>query len=218
MNKKYVIITFLCILLSFLAGIITKDLLVGGTILATGLLCSYFAGEGRKITYIYGFINYVLMGYVSFKNHLYGIFFAYLFIFSPLQIHGFLNWKKNVNQDESVVTRAFTLKNSFVIVFSCILGSALVGFLLSLLPGQQLAFLDATSNCVNLCGIILLNLRFKEAWWLWLVNNLVDLSIWIIVALHQGEGSMMMLLVSIGYLLLNIYGIVQWSKAKRKQI
>ena len=79
MNKKYFIITCLCVGFSLLAGILTKDLFVGGTILATGLLCSYFACEGRRINYIFGFINYVLMGYVSFKNHLYGIFFVYLF-------------------------------------------------------------------------------------------------------------------------------------------
>ena len=71
--------------------------------------------------------------------------------------------------------------------------------------------MDASSNCINLCGIILMILRFKEAWWIWLVNNIIDLIIWIITVLNKGDGSIMMLLVSIGYLLINIYGIIKWT-------
>ena len=71
--------------------------------------------------------------------------------------------------------------------------------------------MDATSNCINLCGVILMILRFKESWWLWLFNNAVDLGIWFITFVNKGENSTMMLLVSIGYLLINIYGIIKWN-------
>ena len=96
MSKKYIIITLICIAMSVLSEIITQDLLVGGIILATGLLCAYFASEGKRINYILGLINYLLMGYVAFKNNLFGIFFFYIFVFSPLQVHGYLSWKKNL--------------------------------------------------------------------------------------------------------------------------
>ena len=77
--------------------------------------------------------------------------------------------------------------------------------------------MDAASNCINLCGVILMILRFKESWWLWLVNNVIDLSIWLITFLNKGEGSTMMLLVSIGYLLINIYGIIKWQLDAKKE-
>lgn len=211
MNKKYIIITLICIVMSIISGIIAKDLLIGGTILATGLLCAYFASEGKRINYILGLINYLLMGYVAFKNNLFGIFFFYIFVFSPLQINGYLSWKKNLDNDKNVKVREFTLKNSIIITLSCIVGSFVLGYLLSLIPGQRLAFMDASSNCINLCGVILMILRFKESWWLWLVNNIIDLIIWIITVIDKGNGSIMMLLVSIGYLLINIYGVVKWS-------
>lgn len=76
--------------------------------------------------------------------------------------------------------------------------------------------MDASSNCINLCGVILMILRFKESWWLWLINNIIDLSIWIITFINKGEGSSMMLLVSIGYLLINIYGIIKWHIEAKK--
>ncbi len=69
MNKKYIIITLMCLIISIVSGIISNDLLIGGTILLTGLLCAYFASEGKKINYILGLINYLLMCYVAFKNN-----------------------------------------------------------------------------------------------------------------------------------------------------
>lgn len=218
MNKKYITVISLCIILSLISGIISKDIIIGGTILLTGLLCAYFASEGKRSNYILGFINYIMMGYVSFKNHLYGIFFFYIFIFSPLQVKGFFSWKQNLNDNKNVKVREFTLRNSIIIISSCIVGSLILGYLLSLLPNQQLAFLDASSNCINLCGVILMILRFKESWWLWLINNIIDLSIWIIIFINHGEGSVMMLLVSIGYLLINIYGIVKWNLEAKKNL
>lgn len=218
MNKKYFIITLMCLIISIVSGIISNDLLIGGTILLTGLLCAYFASEGKKINYILGLINYLLMGYVAFKNNLFGIFFFYLFVFSPLQVKGFVTWNKNLNNNKNVKVREFTLKNSIIITLSCIIGSIILGYLLTLIPTQRLAFMDATSNCINLCGVILMILRFKESWWLWLINNIIDLIIWIITVINGGEGSIMMLLVSIGYLLINIYGVVKWNiEAKRNK-
>lgn len=216
MNKKHLIITSICAFISLISGIISNDIIVGRTILFTGLLCAYFASEGKRISYILGLINYILMGYVSFKNNLYGIFFFYIVIFSPLQINGFVTWNKNLDEEKNVKVREFTFKNSIIITLSCIVGSLLVGYLLTLIKGQRLAFMDASSNCINLCGVILIILRFKESWWLWLVNNIIDLCIWIITFASNGEGSLMMLLVSIGYLLINIYGIIKWNKKANK--
>ena len=216
MNKKYLIIIVLSLIVSIISGIISNDLIIGGTILLTGLLCAYFASEGKRINYILGLINYLLMGYVAFKNNLFGIFFFYIFIFSPLQVNGYITWNKNLDDDNKVNVREFTLKNSIIITLSCIVGSIVLGYLLTLIPTQRLAFMDATSNCINLCGVILMILRFKESWWLWLINNIIDLIIWIITVINGGSGSVMMLLVSIGYLLINIYGVIKWNIEAKK--
>ena len=197
MNKKYIAIISICFILSIISGIIAKDLIIGGTILFSGLLCAYFASEGKRVNYIFGLINYI-------------------FIFAPLQIHGFSTWKKNLNKDNNVNVREFNLKNSIIITSSCITGSFILAFLLNLIPNQRLALMDAASNCINLCGVVLMILRFKEAWWLWFINNIIDLSIWIITTLNNGTGSVMMLLVSIGYLLINIYGMIKWHINVRK--
>ena len=52
MSKKNIIIAIICIVISIISGIITNDILVGGLILASGLLCAYFASEGKRVNYI----------------------------------------------------------------------------------------------------------------------------------------------------------------------
>ena len=216
MNKKYIIITLISLTISIFFGIISNDLLIGGAILFTGLLCAYLATEGKRINYIISFINYLLMGYVALKNNLYGIATFYILIFAPLQINGYITWKDNIDENDTVKVREFNLKNSIIITLTCIICSFILGYLLSLIPSQKLAFLDASSNCINLCGVILMILRFKESWWVWLTNNIIDLIIWTITVINGGEGSIMMMLVSIGYLLINIYGIISWNKKAKK--
>ncbi len=160
-------------------------------------------------------MNYLFTGYVAYKNQLYGLFFFYIFIFSLLQIKGFSTWNQSLDQEGNVKVRGFTLKNSIIIITSCIIGSFLLGFLLTFIPGQRLAFMDASSNCINLCGVILMILRFKESWWIWLVNNIIDLSIWTITFINQGRNSFMVFLSSLFFLLLNIYGIMKWNKKEK---
>lgn len=61
-----------------------------------------------------------------------------------------------------------------------------------------------------------MNLRFKECWIVWLFNNIADLSIWITNFIKGSPNSTMMLIVSIGYLIINIYGTFKWIKLAKK--
>lgn len=119
-------------------------------------------------------------------------------------------------EERLIMSKKYIIITLICIAMSVLSGIIVLGYLLSLVPGQRLAFMDASSNCINLCGVVLMILRFKEAWWLWLINNIIDLIIWIITVIDKGNGSIMMLLVSIGYLLINIYGIIKWNIEARK--
>lgn len=158
----------------------------------------------------------MLNAYISYNNNLFGIAIISVLIFFPAQIYGYFNWNSNRNNKSEVNVRSFTIKNSIIIISSCIVGSLLLGYLLTKIPNQQLAFLDSSSNIINLCGIILMNLRFKECWVIWLFNNIFDLSIWIINVINKSPNSYMMLIVSIGYLLINVYGLVKWVSLEKK--
>ncbi len=218
MIKKYAKVIFFCVVFSFVSGVLSHDVFIGGLNLFTALLCAYFSCEGKRISYLLGFINYLLIGFVSFQNQLYGLFLFSVIVCPILQIQGYISWGKHLNEEKNVKVRSFTFKNSILITLSCVLGSFLLSYLLAFIPRQRLSFMDASSNIINLCAVILGVLRFKECWWIWLVNNCIDLGIWIITFVNKGEGSTMMLLVSIGYLLINIYGIIKWTLEAKRDI
>lgn len=211
-NKKNMIVIIVSAIISIIIGIISKDAIIGSLILFTSIMNSYLASIGKKESYITGLISSILTSYVSLKNNLYGLFFFYLVIFSPMQVYGYINWKNNEDDNNNVKIRAFTIKNSLIIIFACIIGSFLLGYLLTLIPNQKLAFLDASSNIINLCAVILMILRFNESWWIWLFNNIIDLIIWSVTFKNNGMAAFSMFTSSLIYLIINVYGIIKWNK------
>lgn len=215
MKKKEIIIVLGCIILSFVCGYLSHDVLIGSLTLLTAILSAYYSSEGKNINYIFGIINCLFIAYAGFQNHLYGLFAFYICIYVPFQMYGYHLWNLN-NKKDNVIVRSFDNKTSIIVILSCITGSLLIAFLLSLIPTQRLAFLDALSNVLNISAFILMMLRYKECWWVWLANNTVDLVIWTINLINHGADSTMMLLVSISYFLINIYGIYRWQKRSKQ--
>ena len=211
-NKKNIIVIIVSAIISMIIGIISKDAIIGSLILFTSIMNSYLASICKKESYITGLISSILTSYVSLKNNLYGLFFFYLVIFAPMQVYGYINWKNNEDDSKNVKIRAFTLKNSLIIIFACIIGSLLLGYLLTLIPNQKLAFLDSSSNIINLCAVILMILRFNESWWIWLFNNIIDLIIWSVTFKNNGMAAFSMFTSSLIYLIINVYGIINWNK------
>lgn len=203
------------ILLSVVAGWLTDDLLIGAPTLASGALAMYLAGNGSRNAYIMGVANYILLAFSALNNGLFGIAISYLLIYTPIQIVGFTAWRENSDKRDRVKARKFKFWHAVVIVMSCLVGSFCVGSLLTFIPGQQLAFADATSNTLNLCAEVLMMLRFRESWVLWLSNDIVDITMWSMVAIRGGNGLMVVIMTAIS-LVMDVRGIVNWSKAARR--
>lgn len=217
MNKKNAFLyPFIIIIFSIVCGIVTKDYFFGTAILMCGLLNGYYASTRKVCNYVFGLLFCIFNLYVSYINGLYGIFAFSLIIFIPSQIQGFISWLKNRNKNNEVIVKHFDLKTSLIVIVSSLLGSLGLGYLLTKVPGQNLAFLDSSSTILNVCTIVLMNLRYKEFWIIYLFNNIVDLIIWSINVCYGTPNAMMMLIVSIGYLLMNIYGLYKWLDSEKK--
>lgn len=213
--KDFIFVIF-SVVLSVVSGILSHDLLIGSATLLTALLSAYYSSVAKSINYVFAFINCLLIGYTGFENGLHGYFVFYIFIFAPLQVLGYFMWRKHKDKRDNLLVRRFTLKNAIIMLTSCIFGSFSLAFLLNLIPSQRLAIMDASSVILNLCAFILMTLRFRECWWVWIANNIIDLTIWIVNVVSHGSNAIMMLLVSISYLLINIYGIFVWQKQAKK--
>lgn len=214
--KETCIIPIIMIVMSFLIVLATKNGLFSFIILTSGLLNGWYAGLGKWYNYLFGMVFTLFNAYISWTVGLYGIAVLSALLYFPLQIHGLFDWHNRKNKNNEVKIRGFNTKISILITITCFGGSIGLGFILSKIPGQQLAFLDATSNAINICACILMVLRFRECWWILLGNNIVDLAIWVINFIGKSPNAIMMLIVSVSNLVLNIIALIKWEKNKRK--
>lgn len=114
--------------------------------------------------------------------------------------------------------KSLKAKQAILMCGAIIVFSLAVGLGLSLIPSQNLPFLDSCSQLINVAGVLLCSLRFRECWYIWLANNVIDLSIWIINLCSLSPGSLLMLITAIMYLIMNVVGLINWIKTENKQM
>ncbi len=214
--KETYLIPIILVFLSFIISIIIKNFVFNFIMLSSGLLNAWYAAVSKWYNYVFGIIFNLLNAYVCFKAGLYGIFIFSCLLYVPLQIIGLISWYKKKESDDKIKSKSFNFKTSILIIITCLFISVLLGYLLSKIPFQNLAFLDAVSNVMNICAFVLMNLRFKECFWIMLGNNTVDLLIWIINFLLKINNSLIMVFVSASYLILNVIAIIYWENKKDK--
>lgn len=209
--KKYnqIIVPILVCIISIIIGIFSKNTFVGMIVLITCILNSYYSSVGNKINFPIGVINNLALSYVALKNNNYGLVIFNLLFFMPTNIKGYFEWNKNSNKDV-VKNRGLGLKKGVITIILSIVTGLLVAYLLQLIPGERLTYLDSFTNVISFIAGILLMLRYNESWILYLVNNVLDLTLWIINFSSGGFDSLMVLLMSVMYLVINIYALFKW--------
>ena len=214
--SKNIIIILTTIVISFVLGLVVNDHILGPLTLIVGFLNAYYMAIGKWENYIFGILFTMLYTYICTINGLYGWLIFCLIVYLPTQIIGIINWF-NHKKDDEVETRNFTFKNSIIICSLIIVGSVILALLLSLIPSQKLPFLDSTSQIINVCGVVLGIIRFRECWYIWIANNMIDLIIWIVNVFKGTVHSEMALITSIMYLVMNIVGLISWIKIGKRQ-
>jgi nicotinamide mononucleotide transporter len=133
-----------------------------------------------------------------------------------MQLFGIINWNKH-QQDSEVVVKKLSIKNTICMFIGVAVLSVGFGFLLSLIPSQNMAYLDSVCQIINVFGVLLNILRYRESWWVWLVNNIINEVIWVINVINHTPSAEMMLISSTMYLIMNFVSIYSWLKIENKQ-
>ena len=212
---KQILIPLLVCIISTIIGLTTDNTLLGIIVLITGILNSYYGSIGNKINFLIGIVNNLVLSYIAFKNNNYGLVIFNLFLFMPINIKGYFEWNNNSNKD-LVENRGLGVKNGIITIITAIIIGLIVAYLLGLIPGERLTYLDSFTNVISFIAGILLMLRYNESWILYLINNDLDLILWIINSSSGGFDSLMVLLMSIMYLLINIYALFKWRSTDEK--
>lgn len=212
---KQILIPLLVCIISIIIGLTTNNSFLGMIVLITGILNSYYSSVGNKINFPIGVVNNLVLSYISFKNNNYGLVIFNLLLFMPINIKGYFEWDKNSNKN-LVENRGLGIKKGIITIIISIIIGLIVAYLLGLIPGERLTYLDSFTNVISFIAGILLMLRYNESWILYLINNVLDLILWIINYSSGGFDSLMVLLMSIMYLLINIYALFKWRNTNEK--
>lgn len=172
----------------------------------SGIICVVLCAKGKKSQYYWGFIN--ILGYVivAWLHKYYGEVMLNAIYYLPLQFIGYYIWSKNINTKAGDVKgKKLSLKNSIILLISTGIGIVLYQYLLNHLGGTH-PLLDSASTIISIIANMLMVLRYREQWLLWIVIDIITVIMWFKVQDY------IMLTMWVVYLVNAFYGYYNWSK------
>lgn len=196
--------------------IATKDSFFGFTVFLTGILCVVLTAKGNITSYIFGMYNTLGYAWLAYQNGLFGEMSLNLFFFVPMNIIGFIMWKKHLNQG-IVEMKRMNRRGILITAATCITGTIILGYGLSLIQGQNSPFIDATTNVLSVVATILMVRRYREQWMVYIILNVFTVIMWSIRTIAGSPDGVIMVVMWSAYLINSFYGLYIWSKGASKQ-
>lgn len=188
-----------------------QDSILGFSVFLTGVLCVVLAAKGNIWTYAFGTYNTLGYAYIAFTNGLYGEMGLNLLFFLPMNVIGFIMWRKHM-RDGQVEMRKLTPIRFTLVALGSVACTFAMGFVLSLISGQNTPYIDATTNVLSIIATILMVRRYREQWLLYVVLNIFTIVMWTIRTVNGSSDGIMMIVMWSAYLVNAVYGFIVWSR------
>jgi len=189
-----------------IAYVFMPDSLLGMISGITGILCVVLVSKGKISNYFFGLIFAYTYFYVSWGSNFLGEMNTALYVYIPSQFIGYFMWKQNMQSDnggESVIAKALTPKGWAILLLSVAIGTLCFVQALKAAGGSSTE-LDGLTTIITVAAQLLMILRYREQWLLWIVLNVLSILLW--------KGQPAMYLMYSAYLLNSLYGYYNWTK------
>ncbi|QGZ16326.1 nicotinamide mononucleotide transporter [Erwinia phage Hena1] len=206
------------------AAIALTSVIMGGGVIefvssVTGIIGAILVAKGRLSSYYWGFVATVLYAYVAYKYQLYGEAIMYTILFTPMQVIGGVIWARQleVKGDRAeVIKKYLTTKQRWALGVGTLIAIALYAEFVSLLKGAAPG-LDSATAILSILATYLMMKRYAEQWYVWIVVNVVAVTLWIQTALHHETQGWALLAMWVAFLLNSIFGAYQWRKLEKSK-
>lgn len=171
-----------------------------------GILCVVLVSKGKISNYFFGLIFAYTYFYVSWGSNFLGEMNTALYVYIPSQFIGYFMWKQNMQNDnggESVIAKALAPKGWAILLVSVAIGTLCFVQALKAAGGSSTT-LDGLTTIITVAAQLLMILRYREQWLLWIVLNVLSILLW--------QGQPAMYLMYSAYLLNSLYGYYNWTK------
>lgn len=210
MNLKFhhiwiISFTTIGIILSILWG----DTLLGFVAFISGIFSVLLAARGNRHTYSIGIINCITYTIVAYTSGLFGEVMLNIMFYLPLQFIGFYLWTNHTTKT-TVIKKKLKSRDSLLIIGISIATTIIYGLFLSTLAGQSVPYIDSFTTIFSIVAAILMLLRFREFWLLYILVNIVSVTMWSICFTQGTPDAMLMIIMWTAYLINSIYGTIVW--------
>lgn len=189
--------------------IYNPDSILGMVSGIAGITCNVFVSKGKISNYFFGLIFAYTYFYISLGANFLGEMNTTLYVYIPAQFIGYFLWKANMQKEQNsaaVIAKALTVKGWIGLLAFLIIGTLLFVELLNYYGGSSTG-LDGLSTIIVIAAQVLMVLRYREQWLLWIVLNIISIALW-------AENTSMYVMYS-AYLLNSLYGYYNWSKLQK---
>lgn len=176
----------------------------------SGILCVVLVSKGKISNYFFGLIFAYTYFYVAWGSNFLGEMNTVLYVYLPSQFIGYFMWKANMqNSDggESVIAKALTVKGWVTLIVTTTVGTLLFVQTLQAAGGSSTG-LDGLTTIITVAAQILMILRYREQWLLWIGLNILSIFLW-------ADTPAIYLMYS-AYLLNSLYGYYNWTKLVKR--
>ena len=206
-----IISTLTMLILSIVWGDTPMALISG----VTGIISVVLCAKGKISTYAFATINVGLYAIIAYQNRLFGEVMLNGFYYLPMNLVGFYMWRKQKNDEGTVIARRLTAKQIFLLVIGLVI--AIVDYWRVLIAlGGNLQLIDSTTTILSIVAFLLQIGRFTEQWILWMIINVFSIMMWTLL-LGTPDGSVTMIIMFSAYLINGIYGYRNWLKLSKNK-
>ncbi len=197
--------------------------IVGSVAGIAGVLCVVLVAKGSIWNYVFGLVNVSMYAYISYKAALYGDAALNALYYLPMQFIGWWQWRKRgaaVSESETggsgvqVKARRFSWKHRVILFVGCALAVVAGAYLLEYLGDPQ-PLKDSTTTVLSIVAQALMALAFMEQWVLWIITNVVSVTMWGVCVARGEAHAAVMVIMWVFYLLNSINGLRVWLKLSR---
>lgn len=181
-NWKKFEITYILILLALqvVVYLIAPDSWIGMVSGVAGTICLVYGMKGRRITFIFGFIQCLAMTYIAWQSHTWGTFIMDIFYVISQPIGWFMWGNDDATKKFSPQIRKY--------VFAAVVVAYFVGWYVIAQFNGQLPYFDSFNLVVSFIAQLLYIMKYQENWSLWIWVNIANVIYWIILAVRFKMG------------------------------
>ena len=177
----------------------------------SGILCVVLCAKGKKSQYIWGLLNVIGYVIIAFINKYYGEVMLNALYYLPSQFIGYYLWNRHINKETNDVEgKKLNLTKSILLVVICTIGIFLYKLVLDILGGEG-TLLDSASTTISIFANLLMMLRYREQWLLWIIIDIITVVMWILA-----KDLIMVTMWSV-YLVNAFYGYYNWTKISKEK-